>query len=129
MASSGAKRGAIGQLEAKPAELEYSTLQEEVDGAAERSWPRGEIRHHQAGGGRQRRGTWNTKRPGEASTEVIEAGRIRAASLQRDLVNATEGGFIGDGPVDGAVLRLHVNAARRGGAGRAIILSEMGCAR
>jgi membrane fusion protein len=57
----------------------------------------------------------------------MEAGRIRATSLQRDLVNATEGGFSVMAPCDGAVLRLHVNAP-----GAVVqegdILSEMGCA-
>jgi len=123
--SSGAKRGAIGQLEASRLELEYSTLQEEVDGARnDLAEARSDITRLEEDGKARDLEYEETRR---GLTEAIEAGRIRATSLQRDLVNATEGGFSVMAPCDGAVLRLHVNAP-----GAVVqegdILSEMGCA-
>jgi multidrug efflux pump subunit AcrA (membrane-fusion protein) len=123
--SSGAKRGAIGKLEASRLELEYSTLQEEVDGAQnDLAEAKADIARLEQDG-KARDLEYDETRRG--LTESIETGRIRSTSLQRDLVNATEGGFSVTAPCDGTVLRLHVNAP-----GAVVqegdILSEMGCA-
>ncbi|HSE68111.1 MAG TPA: HlyD family efflux transporter periplasmic adaptor subunit [Gemmatimonadales bacterium] len=123
--SSGAKRGAIGKLEASRLELEYSTLQEEVDGAQnDLAEAKADIARLEQDGKARDLEYEETRR---GLTESLETGRIRATSLQRDLVNATEVGFSVTAPCDGTVLRLHVNAP-----GAVVqegdILSEMGCA-
>lgn len=123
--ASGAQRGAIGKLEASRLELEYATLQEEVNGARnDLAEARSDITRL-ADDGKARDLEYQESRRG--LEEAMETARIRAASLQRDLVNATEAGFAVTAPCDGTVLRLHVNApgavAQEGD-----ILSEIACA-
>ncbi|MEP6574309.1 MAG: HlyD family efflux transporter periplasmic adaptor subunit [Gemmatimonadota bacterium] len=124
-AASGARRGAIGKLEASRLELEYSTLQEEVDGTQhDLAEARSDITRLQEDG-KARDLEFQENRRG--LEEGGETSRIRAASLQRDLVNATDAGFAVTAPCDGTVIRLHVNAP-----GAVVqesdILSEIVCA-
>jgi multidrug efflux pump subunit AcrA (membrane-fusion protein) len=114
--SSGAKRGAIGKLEASRLELEYSTLQEEVDGARnDLAEARSDITRLEEDGKARDLEYEETRR---GLTEAIEAGRIRAASLQRDLGQCHGGRLLGDGPLRRCGTAVARQCARGGGAGR-----------
>ena len=123
--ASGAQRGAIGKLEASRLELEYATLQEEVNGARNDLEEARSDLTRLGEDGKARDLEYQESRRG--LEEAMETARIRAASLQRDLVNATDAGFAVTAPCDGTVLRLHVNAAGAV-AQEGDILSEMACA-
>jgi multidrug efflux pump subunit AcrA (membrane-fusion protein) len=123
-AASGVKRGSVGKVEASQLELEASTLQEEVQGAQNDLYEAQADIVRLQDDGKARDLEYQESR--RTLQEAIATGQIRATSLQRDLVNATDAGFAVTAPCGGTVLRLHVNAP-----GAVVqegdILSEMAC--
>ena len=106
---SGAKRGALGAVEAQRLQLDARTVGEEVDAATnDLAETRADIaRVEQAGVARQ----LEYRQARAAVEEAMERDGIRASSLGRDPVSSSDSGFVLVSPCAGTLLRLRVNAA------------------
>lgn len=124
-ALAGARRGAVGALEASRLDLEANTLEEEVERARnDLAETRSDIaRLTQDQAARDLEYQENRR----ALVELMETASIRIASLGHDLVNATDSGFTVTAPCRGTVLRLHVRA-RGAVVQEGEVLSEVACA-
>jgi membrane fusion protein len=123
-ASSGARTGSVGRVEASRLELEVVTLAEEVQGAEnDRDEAKAAIKRLEQDAAARELEFQETKR---GLMESMETERIRIASLEADLVNSTDKGMVVRAPCAGTVLRLRVGApgavVREGE-----ILSELAC--
>jgi len=123
-ASSGAKSGSVGRLEASRLELEAATLAEEVQAAEnDRDEAKAAIQRLKQDSAARELEFQETKR---GLQESMETERIRIASLEADLVNSTDKGMVVRAPCAGTVLRLRV-----GSPGAVVkegeILSELAC--
>jgi len=123
-ASSGARSGSVGRVEASRLELEVVTLAEEVQAAEnDRDEARAAIKRLEQDAAARELEFQETKR---GLLESMETERIRIASLEADLVNSTDKGMVVRAPCAGTVLRL-----RAGSPGAVVkdgeILSEMAC--
>ncbi len=106
-ATSGARRGSVGRLEAARLEFEASTIAEEIQSSEdERDDVRAGIERIHQDEAAYELEYQQTRRNLE---ESIETAGIRIGALGQDLINLSDSGMVVLSPCEGTVLRLHVN--------------------
>lgn len=124
-ATSGARRGSVGRLEAARLEFEVGTIAEEIQSAEdERDDVQAAIqRIHQDDAAR----ALEYQQTRRSLEESIETARIRISALDEDLIDLSDSGMVVLAPCEGTILRLHVNTT-----GHVVkegeVLAELACA-